>query len=53
MPTFDVLFQVIVAGLGTRQVTISVVATDAAQAIGMAQNSLVQVQSIGVQRTAP
>lgn len=54
MPTFDVQFQIIVAGLGTRTVTVNnIVATDAAVAIATAQSTLVQVMSIGVVRTAP
>lgn len=54
MPTFDVLFQIIVAGLGTRQVTVNnIVATDAAAAIATAQSTLVQVAPMGVLRTAP
>lgn len=54
MPTFDVLFQIVVAGLGTRNVTVnSIVANDAASAIDQAQATLVQVVSIGVVRTAP
>lgn len=53
MPTFDVLFQIVVAGLGTRTVTVNnIVAADAAQAIGQAQATLVQVTSLGVVKTA-
>lgn len=54
MPTFDVVFQLVVAGLGTRVVTTNnIVATDAAAAIALAHANLVQVVPIGVTRTAP
>ena len=54
MPTFDVQFQIIVSGLGTRQVTVNnIVATSAAEAIQVASQTLVTVTSMGVQRTAP
>lgn len=53
MPTFDVTFQIIVAGLGTRTVTVNgIVTADAAEAIATARSTLVQVTSIGVVRTA-
>lgn len=54
MPTFDVQFKIVVAGLGTRTVTVNnIVTTDAASAIATAQSTLVQVTSIGVAMTAP
>lgn len=53
MPIFDVQFQIVVAGLGTRTVTVNnVTAGDAAAAITVAQGTLVQIAPIGVVRTA-
>lgn len=54
MPIFSVQFSVTVSGVGAAVVTIpNITATDAGQAITVAQSTLVQVQAIGVLRTAP
>lgn len=54
MPIFSVQFSVTVSGVGAATVVIpNINATDAGQAISQAQSILVQVQAIGVVRTAP